>query len=53
MNGVWVAFHFDFSGFAVFQAEEELAARRYADENFMSVAFVEFGQDVRQSILNQ
>lgn len=52
MKGVWVAFHFDMSGLAVFDTEDELGARRYADEHNMSVHFVLFGHDVRQQILH-
>lgn len=50
MKGVWLAFHFDLSGLAAFAADEELKARRYADEHNMSVEFIEFGKDIRQAI---
>lgn len=50
-KGTWVAFHHDFSGIAIF--EEELAARRYAAENQMTVEFIRFGYDVRQEILRR
>lgn len=52
-NGIWVALHFDFSGFAVFPADQELEARRYAGEQNMSVHFVEFGKDVRRQVLGR
>lgn len=47
-NGVWIAFYFDFSGFAIFS--EELEARRYAGDHHMQVEFIEFGQDVPYSL---
>lgn len=52
-NGAWVTFHYDFSGFALFDREAELEARRYADENHMEVAFVPFGRDSRQYLLSR
>lgn len=50
-EGVWVALRFDFFSLAIFSTDEELEARRYADEHNMSVHFVEFGTDIRQQIL--
>jgi hypothetical protein len=50
-KGVWVAFHHDFSGMALF--EDELAALRYASENTMTVEFIRFGYDIRQEILRR
>lgn len=47
-TGVWVAFHFDLFGIAVFN--DELEARAYADKNNMSVTFVKFGEDIRRVI---
>lgn len=45
-RSVWVAFYWDFSGFAIF--DDELQARRYADGTHMEVANVPFGEDVRE-----
>lgn len=50
-EGAWVAFYWDFSGLALFNAYEELEARRYAAERSMEVEFVPFGRDVRQFLL--
>jgi len=50
-RGVWVAYHYDFSGFAFF--DEELLARRYAGENNMGVEFCPYGVDVRQELLRR
>lgn len=50
-EGVWIAFHYDLSALAVFNAYEELEARRYAAEHYMNVEFVEFGKDIREQLL--
>lgn len=50
-RGVWIAFHHEFTGMAIF--DEELVARRYAADNQMEVAFIRFGFDVRQEILRR
>ena len=34
-EGAWVVFYWDFSGLALFNAYEELEARRYATERSM------------------
>lgn len=47
-KGVWLAFHYDFSGFAFF--EEEIEARRHAQEQGMLVKFIKFGEDVPQAV---
>lgn len=47
-NGVWVIFYYDLSAIAVFSADDELGARRSADENQMHVAFCEYGTDIRE-----
>lgn len=50
-RGTWIAYHHDFSGFALF--EDELMARRYASQESMSVDFVPYGKDVRTEILRK
>lgn len=45
-HGVWVAFHWDFSGFTLF--ESEIQARRHGNKNHMEVRLVPYGEDVRQ-----
>lgn len=44
MRGVWIAYHNDWSGFAVFSSEIE--ALRYAVMNGCSIGFAEFGQEL-------
>ena len=51
MIGVWVAYHSDWSGFALFDLE--LECLRYAVANSMAVAQVPFGKDVRQEVTRQ
>jgi hypothetical protein len=47
-RGVWVAWHSDWSGVAVFASE--VACLRHAVANSMQVAFVEYGADLRQAV---
>lgn len=42
LSGVWIAYHPDWSGFAVFPIE--LEALRYAQSRSMTVKFVEWGE---------
>lgn len=44
MNGVWVAFYEDWSGFCIF--ETEIDALRHAVAHSMSVGFAQWGQDL-------
>lgn len=46
-GGVWVAYHYDWSGFAIF--EHELDALRHAVSNSMTVGFSPFGQELGSS----
>lgn len=46
MSGVWVAYQVDWSGLAIFDEDDEVGARRYANENFCSVGWSEYGKDL-------
>lgn len=43
-SGVWVAYHSDWSGFAIF--DNEMEALRHAVANTMSVGLAKFGEDL-------
>ena len=43
-DGVWFAFHYDWSGFSVFASE--ILALRYAVENGMHVGFAKWGDEL-------
>lgn len=43
-TGVWVAYHSDWNGFAIF--DDEVAALRHAVANSMSIGFSPFGQEL-------
>lgn len=43
-KGVWVAYHSDWSGFAIF--DDEMEALRHAVSNTMSVGLAKFGEDL-------
>jgi hypothetical protein len=43
-DGVWVAYHSDWSGLAIFG--DEIDALRHAVSNSMNVGFAEFGADL-------
>lgn len=44
----WCAFHYDFSGIAVF--DDELACYKYALANHMQVKPIRLGRDIRDQI---
>lgn len=50
-HSVWIAFYWDFSALAIF--DDELEARRHADEGGMEVRNVPFGKDVRTFLSEQ
>jgi len=47
-DGVWLSYHHDWSGFAIF--DQEIDALRDAVENGRACSFVTFGASVRQSV---
>jgi hypothetical protein len=52
VNGVWIVFGWDMNFYGVTPFDDELLARRYADENgasWLEVRFVEFGQELKYS----
>lgn len=50
-KGVWVAYHDDWSGAAVFASE--VACLRHAVDNSMSASFVEYGIELREAVKSQ
>lgn len=48
---VWLAYHDDWSGMAVFSSE--ITCLRYAQQNGMRVLQVAFGVDLREAVLRR
>jgi len=50
-NGIWVCYYVDFSDVVVFNHEDELEARKYANEHNMFVVHAAAGVSIRDLTL--